>query len=66
LNLGDSRSSGLNKYEIAVSLTKDHSLTDLNEKYILKEQGEKIIKKRVGGILALSRAIGDCSLKLNR
>lgn len=71
--MGDSRSAGYFHNDKAMDLSVDHKPSDANEKKIIEsrkmyDQDKKMFvhEKRVNGILAVSRAIGDASLNLYR
>jgi len=61
-NVGDSRCLLLSESG-ARRLTADHLATDEAEALRVQQEGGKIIGKRVGGSLALTRALGDHALK---
>lgn len=63
-NLGDSRGVIYN-YETGkiVLDTKDHKPDDEKEVKRIEKAGSFVFRKRVGGVLAVSRAFGDRSLK---
>lgn len=60
-NVGDSRIVMIKK-GVASRLSYDHKISDPEEKNAVLERGGIIFNERVGGTLALSRAIGDGSL----
>lgn len=63
-NAGDSRCV-IGQGRKAKELSKDHVPGDNKEKQRIENAGYQIKKGRVGGILNLSRAIGDGSFKKN-
>lgn len=63
-NLGDSRAVIFNYEDGEIVLaTDDHKPNDPEERKRAEEAGSGVIMGRVGGILAVSRAFGDNSLK---
>eukprot|EP00899_Mesostigma_viride_P003514 jgi/Mesvir1/13163/Mv06128-RA.1 len=63
-NAGDSRCV-LSQQGIARELSKDHKPDNQNEKERICNAGGFVANKRVGGMLGLSRAIGDMAFKQN-
>jgi len=61
-NIGDARAI-LCRNGTAQRLTYEHKSTDEAEVKRIKESGGFIVKKRVGGTLAVSRAFGDVEVK---
>jgi serine/threonine protein phosphatase PrpC len=61
VNVGDSRC--VINFTNQLIETKDHKPEDIDEKNRVIAAGSFVKNKRVGGILALSRALGDFSLK---
>jgi len=61
-NVGDSRGLLLSEGGVR-RLTVDHLATDEAEALRVQREGGQIIGRRVGGTLALTRALGDHSLK---
>jgi len=47
-------------------LSRDHKLQNPIDIIGVRKQGSNITNERVNGILAVSKAVGDCSLKLDR
>jgi len=67
-SLGDSRAvlssfKGPNVDPVAIQLTEDHVASDPRERFLVEERGGTVVKKngvyRVGGVLAITRSIGD-------
>jgi len=58
-NVGDSRAIACYKNGSVKEITKDHKPTDPFEKAMIERKGGFVQDKRVDGILAMSRAIGD-------
>jgi serine/threonine protein phosphatase PrpC len=63
-NLGDSRSILVKKKE-AIRLSYDHKAIDKNEIERVKKDGGIILKKRFYGALAITRALGDYTFKID-
>lgn len=63
-NVGDTRIIMV-KNGVAERLSYDHKISDPEERSAIIERGGLILHDRVGGTLALSRAIGDGSLAAN-
>lgn len=63
-NAGDSRAVLVRDGQ-AIRLTVDHKPTLDSEIKRIKKQGGKIMRSRVGGVLAITRALGDHQLKNN-
>jgi len=61
-NLGDTRAV-LNEDNIAKRMTVDHKATNEAEIKRIKNAGGLIIRNRVSGQLAVTRALGDLDLK---
>ena len=61
-NLGDTRAI-LSKNGLAERMTYDHRGTDQSEIERVKSVGGIVVDGRVGGVLAITRAFGDHSLK---
>ena len=61
-NLGDTRAV-LSSGGIARRVTIDHKTSNENEQARIKKEGGLILKGRVGGQLAITRALGDLMLK---
>lgn len=61
-NTGDSRAIAYLKNNRVKQITKDHSPTDKNERKMIVKKGGFVKNKRVDGILAMSRAIGDLKI----
>lgn len=61
-NSGDTRAV-LSKNGVAERLTIDHKASDPTEIERIKAEGGKIIDNRVGGGLAITRALGDHAYK---
>ncbi|KAJ2060955.1 phosphatase 2C [Coemansia sp. S146] len=61
-NVGDARAV-LSRAGIAVRLTYDHKGDDIHECTRISESGGYVFNGRVNGILAVTRALGDSSLK---
>ncbi|KAJ2001199.1 phosphatase 2C [Coemansia thaxteri] len=61
-NVGDARAV-LSRAGAAVRLTYDHKGDDANECARISESGGYVFNGRVNGILAVTRALGDSSLK---
>lgn len=72
LNVGDSRAvyqsneEESKEKELKLIETRDHKPDDPNEVLRVKAAGSFVHGKRVGGILAMSRAMGDFPLKKNK
>lgn len=67
-NLGDSKAilcrySEKSKMHIALSLSKDHSPTDYEERMRIQKSGGYVRDGRVMGVLEVSRSIGDGQFK---
>ncbi|ANB15164.1 type 2C protein phosphatase PTC1 [Sugiyamaella lignohabitans] len=62
-NVGDSRIVLCSNYGVAYRLTYDHSAEDPREKSRIIRSGGDILLGRVAGVLAITRALGDGSLK---
>ena len=58
-NVGDSRAIACYKNGTVKEITKDHKPTDPKEKAKIESKGGFVEDKRVDGILAMSRAMGD-------
>uniref|UniRef100_A0AC35GP85 PPM-type phosphatase domain-containing protein n=1 Tax=Panagrolaimus sp. PS1159 TaxID=55785 RepID=A0AC35GP85_9BILA len=70
-NVGDSRAIASDSQGNCVVLTKDHKPSDAKEKQRIKEAGGVVTQEgedceRVQGILAMTRSIGDASLKARK
>lgn len=63
-NLGDSRSI-LIKNKEAIRLSYDHKAIDKNEIERVKKEGGIILRKRFYGALAITRALGDYTFKID-
>jgi len=63
-NIGDSRSILIKKKE-AIRLSYDHKAIDKNEIDRVKKEGGIILKKRFYGTLAITRALGDYTFKID-
>jgi len=63
-NLGDSRSILVKKND-AIRLSYDHKAIDKNEIERVKKEGGKILKKRLSGILNITRSLGDYAFKFD-
>jgi len=63
-NLGDSRSILVKKND-AIRLSYDHKAIDKNEIERVKKEGGIILKKRLYGTLAITRALGDYTFKID-
>jgi serine/threonine protein phosphatase PrpC len=61
-NLGDTRAV-LSLDGTAKRVTIDHKTTNVSEQERIKKEGGLILKGRVGGQLAITRALGDLMLK---
>lgn len=61
-NLGDTRAV-LSLDGVAKRVTTDHKTTNPSEQQRIKKQGGLILKGRVAGQLAITRALGDLALK---
>ena len=61
-NTGDSRTIAYTKNKKVIQLTKDHSPTDRIEKKMVLKRGGFIRQRRVDGILAMTRSMGDIKL----
>jgi serine/threonine protein phosphatase PrpC len=64
VNVGDSRAVVV-RNSSAERLSYDHKCSDLNEKTRVKKEGGIIINGRLAGSLAITRSLGDYSLKNN-
>uniref|UniRef100_A0AC35GNP3 PPM-type phosphatase domain-containing protein n=1 Tax=Panagrolaimus sp. PS1159 TaxID=55785 RepID=A0AC35GNP3_9BILA len=69
-NVGDSRAIASDSQGNCVVLTKDHKPSDVKEKLRVEEAGGVILQykndvERVQGILAMTRSVGDATLKPN-
>lgn len=47
----------------ALRLTKDHKANDSEESMLIEKRGGLVIRGKVGGVLAVSRAFGDAEVK---
>ncbi len=65
VTVGDSRCVFRNKYASLVT-TRDHKPESKDEKKRIEAAGGTVVQKRVDGILAMSRAMGDFALKYNK
>lgn len=65
VNLGDSRSMIFDEHGILLSSTVDHVPENIEEQQRIELAGGEVINDRVQGVLAVSRAFGDYSLKTN-
>jgi len=63
-NIGDSRSVLVKKKE-AIRLSYDHKAIDKSEIERVKKEGGIILKKRLYGALAITRALGDYTFKID-
>lgn len=63
-NLGDSRAILYTKKGIVMQISKDHKPTLPTEKKYIIDHGGFVTDKRVGGILSMSRALGDKSISM--
>ena len=61
-NLGDTRAV-MNFNNKAVRLSVDHKSINPDEQMRVKREGGCIVRNRVGGQLAVTRAFGDLDLK---
>lgn len=61
-NVGDARAV-LSRNGLAVRLSYDHKASDVNERKRINETGGFIIRDRVNGTLAITRALGDIPMK---
>ena len=61
-NLGDTRAV-LSRGGMARRVTIDHKTSNESEQARIKKEGGLILKGRVGGQLAITRALGDLMLK---
>jgi serine/threonine protein phosphatase PrpC len=64
-NIGDSRTLVLGADGQLKFATRDHKPRDPEENQHIRSKGGVVIKNRLYGTLAVSRAFGDCSLKLS-
>ena len=62
-NLGDTRAVLCSDKLIGRRVTIDHKVTNPSEVDRIRSEGGSIIKGRVGGQLAITRALGDLELK---
>lgn len=62
-NVGDSRSVLLDHHGNIKRLSYDHKASDPDEQEYVTQRGGKVIQGRTGGILELSRSIGDGCIK---
>ena len=61
-NVGDTRAV-ISAHGVAERLTIDHRCSDIEELDRIKKTGGLVIGNRVGGQLALTRSLGDHSLR---
>uniref|UniRef100_A0AC34FZP1 PPM-type phosphatase domain-containing protein n=1 Tax=Panagrolaimus sp. ES5 TaxID=591445 RepID=A0AC34FZP1_9BILA len=69
-NVGDSRAVACDSQGNCITLTRDHKPSDLKEKQRVEDAGGVILQfkndvERVQGILAMTRSVGDATLKPN-
>jgi serine/threonine protein phosphatase PrpC len=62
-NLGDTRAILWTEKLIARRLSIDHKVSNPSEEDRIRSEGGSIIKGRVAGQLAITRALGDLELK---
>lgn len=62
-HVGDSRAMVVDALGRAATLTNDHSPNRPDERNRIEKMGGCVIKRRVNGVLSVSRAIGDTAIK---
>lgn len=62
-NLGDTRAVICTEKQIAKRVSIDHKVSNPSEEDRIRSEGGSIIKGRVAGQLAITRALGDLELK---
>jgi protein phosphatase PTC1 len=62
INLGDTRAV-LGKKGVATRLTVDHKASEVSEQERIVKSGGSIFRNRVGGSLAVTRALGDLDFR---
>jgi serine/threonine protein phosphatase PrpC len=62
-NVGDTRVVLVEPNGTVRQLTQDHRASDPSERALILERGGTVVKGRAGGVLALSRSLGDGELK---
>lgn len=62
-HVGDSRAMLIDKRGAPQTLTTDHNPDREDETARIENEGGHVLRGRVNGVLAVSRAIGDCALK---